>query len=253
MVPVVERNINELGCPNLRVVLGHASALHIADKAIALKDGRRISYGKLCICTGACPKVGCLHAHVAVTGCSFDTKVPPSDLRASTQMLNGFADSCRVNSVRDWESIDKLAAQLPSARRIVLIGNGGIALELVQVLRDVEVRPTCESCRISGRDCHTAVRLLLHCLKVQALRQVIWVMRHVAIGDAFFDRDAAEYLLQQIPSAGPADVPASDTDKQVDCYYHEHVIVVENCCLHLGHLHEPSFMHSPGLQVAYRG
>ena len=222
VVPVMERNIDELDCPNLRVVLGHASALHIADNAVGLKDGRRISYEKLCICTGACPKVGCLHAHVTVSGCFVDTISPPSDLRASTQMLNRFADSCRVLSVRDWESIDKLAAQLPSARRIVLVGNGGIALELVQVLRDVEVRSTCEPCR-SGRDCHMAVRLLLHCLKVQALRQVIWVMRHVAIGDAFFDRDAAEYLLQQIPNAEPADKSASETDKQVHCYYHEHV------------------------------
>ncbi len=33
---------------------------------------------------------------------------------------------------------------------------------------------------------------------LSAFLQIIWVMRHSHIGDAFFDRDAAEYLLGQL-------------------------------------------------------
>ena len=48
-------------------------------------------------------------------------------------------DNEHVIVLRDQDTIDHLQAQLPSARRVVLIGNGGIALELVQALQGKEV------------------------------------------------------------------------------------------------------------------
>ena len=55
-----------------------------------------------------------------------------------------------------------------------------------------------ESSLLQGHDArHAAAHQFL-------LLQIIWVMKHSHIGDAFFDRDAAEYLLGQLrePEAG---------------------------------------------------
>jgi hypothetical protein len=51
------------------------------------------------------------------------------------------ADSQHVLTLRDRDSVAELARRLPAARRVVLVGNGGIALELAHALRGVEVRP----------------------------------------------------------------------------------------------------------------
>lgn len=50
-------------------------------------------------------------------------------------------------------------------RRVAVVGNGGIALELMALLRGIEV---------------------------------VWAVKHEHIGDAFFDRDAAEFLLEEL-------------------------------------------------------
>ena len=42
--------------------------------------------------------------------------------------------------LRDRDTVARLAAQLQQARRVALVGNGGIALELVHALRGVEAR-----------------------------------------------------------------------------------------------------------------
>ena len=41
--------------------------------------------------------------------------------------------------LRDQETIETLARQLPGMRRVVLVGNGGIALEVAHSLTGVEV------------------------------------------------------------------------------------------------------------------
>lgn len=50
------------------------------------------------------------------------------------------ADSEHVLVLRDQDTVADLAVRLPLARRVVLIGNGGIALELAHALRGMEVR-----------------------------------------------------------------------------------------------------------------
>ena len=55
---------------------------------------------------------------------------------SSQQVL---ADSPHVLTLRDRNSVAELAARLPAARKVVLVGNGGIALELAHALRGVEV------------------------------------------------------------------------------------------------------------------
>lgn len=61
--------------------------------------------------------------------------------------------------------LQDLSRRLIGARRVMVVGNGGIALELIGSLTDVDVT---------------------------------WVLKHGHIGDAFFDVDAAEFLLQQL-------------------------------------------------------
>jgi pyridine nucleotide-disulfide oxidoreductase domain-containing protein 1 len=58
-----------------------------------------------------------------------------------------------------------LKSRLKDAKRVVIVGNGGIALEIVHALKRVEI---------------------------------IWVVKHGHIGDAFFDVDAAQFLLEEL-------------------------------------------------------
>ena len=56
------------------------------------------------------------------------------------------ADSEHVLVLRDQDTLADLRARLPDARRVVLVGNGGIALELVHALRGIEVSAAPWSC-----------------------------------------------------------------------------------------------------------
>ena len=50
------------------------------------------------------------------------------------------ANHPRVLWLRDTESTRKLKDKLESARRVMVVGNGGIALELIHEVRGCEVR-----------------------------------------------------------------------------------------------------------------
>ena len=63
------------------------------------EKGERFVYKKLCICTGGRPNI------IAKSPC--------------------------VIGIRDTESVQQLKGKLSKARRVVIVGNGGIALELV--------------------------------------------------------------------------------------------------------------------------
>ena len=49
-------------------------------------------------------------------------------------------DSRHVLLLRDTGSIQALSQRLQTAKRVMIVGNGGIALELVQALRGYEVQ-----------------------------------------------------------------------------------------------------------------
>ena len=83
--------------------------------------------------------------------------------------------------LRDTDDVRALAARLNTARRVLLVGNGGSALELVCVPRE----------RGLARGPSSELRLLRSdALNAQARHEVVWAVRHGSIGDAFFDRDA---------------------------------------------------------------
>ncbi|XP_077450345.1 pyridine nucleotide-disulfide oxidoreductase domain-containing protein 1 isoform X1 [Stigmatopora argus] len=120
---------------NLTVIHSPVKRLHTQSHLVETEDGHIYGYELLCICSGAIPK---LLSH----------------------------DKPYVLGIRDTDSAQEFQKQLTKAKRIVVIGNGGIALELVYEV---------EGC------------------------QVIWAVKDAAIGNAFFDAGAAKFLT---PSLG---------------------------------------------------
>lgn len=104
------RKLSDLPYPNVTVVQGVAAGLNTATNQLLLSSGARIDYDKICVCTGAQPRTLANHPHVI--------------------------------TLRDSESIEDLTRRLEGgSRRVVVVGNGGIALELVALLRGVEASP----------------------------------------------------------------------------------------------------------------
>ena len=66
-------------------------------------ETKSLSYEKLCICSGAQPKVIAPHPNII--------------------------------GLRDLQSVTDMAVRLSSARKVIIVGNGGIALELVHSVR----------------------------------------------------------------------------------------------------------------------
>lgn len=120
--------------PNLRVIQSAVKALQVQTHTLHTIDGLQIHYEKLCICTGGRPK---LHTQ----------------------------DNPFVLGIRDTDSAKEFQKLLSKAKRIVVIGNGGIALELVYEV---------EGC------------------------EVIWAMKDKAIGNTFFDAGAAQFLVPSL-------------------------------------------------------
>ena len=82
---------------------------------VVCADGKHdeLPYGRLCVASGARPRrLSCAAAHA-------------------------------VLQLRDTDDVRALAARLNTARRVLLVGNGGIALELVCVCLAQSVRVEC--------------------------------------------------------------------------------------------------------------
>ena len=71
----------------------------ILEHSIITENGSKYYYKKLCVCTGGTPNL--ITTHPCVIG------------------------------IRDTESVQQLKSKFSQARRVVIVGNGGIALELV--------------------------------------------------------------------------------------------------------------------------
>ncbi|RXM98983.1 Pyridine nucleotide-disulfide oxidoreductase domain-containing protein 1 [Acipenser ruthenus] len=121
------------------IVGGGIAGVTRADQTVCTEDGRHYEYEKLCICAGARPKL-ITHGNPHVLG------------------------------IRDRDSAQVFQKRLSSARRIAVVGNGGIALELVYEI---------EGC------------------------EMIWAVKDKAMGNTFFDAGAAQFLVPQLESAKP--------------------------------------------------
>ncbi|XP_049422715.1 pyridine nucleotide-disulfide oxidoreductase domain-containing protein 1 isoform X1 [Epinephelus fuscoguttatus] len=125
--------------PNLTVIHSAVKSLHTQSHSVETADGRVFGYEKLCICSGGRPKL-------------------------LTQ------DNPYVIGIRDTDSAQEFQKRLSKAKRIVVVGNGGIALELVYEV---------EGC------------------------EVIWAVKDKAIGNTFFDAGAAQFLIPSLEADKP--------------------------------------------------
>ncbi|KAM3719817.1 Pyridine nucleotide-disulfide oxidoreductase domain-containing protein [Dirofilaria immitis] len=116
---------------DLDVIFVRATVTHWnwEDKELILDNDQRITYDKLCIATGGRPKTNFQHA-LSI-------------------------------SIRDTETVDHLRSRIKNAKRVLVIGNGGIATEIVHELKNIEI---------------------------------IWAIRHSSISATFFDEGAAEFF-----------------------------------------------------------
>uniref|UniRef100_A0A915PTX3 Pyridine nucleotide-disulfide oxidoreductase domain-containing protein 1 n=1 Tax=Setaria digitata TaxID=48799 RepID=A0A915PTX3_9BILA len=119
------------------------------DKELLLDDHQRITYDKLCIATGGRPKANFQH-HLSI-------------------------------SIRDTETVDRLRSRIKNAKRVLVIGNGGIATEIVYELRNIEI---------------------------------IWAIRHSSISATFFDEGAAEFFKPLLTHSSKKDQTGNKTSKR---------------------------------------
>lgn len=120
--------------PNVQFVRDKVMNIDPRNHCVYTSSGKRMAYTCLCICTGARPHV-----------------IPGPE--------------SRVLSIRDTQSVSQLQNSLSTCKRIVVVGNGGIATELV----------------FKVTDCH-----------------IVWVMRDQSISSAFFDPVSAQFMLNSL-------------------------------------------------------
>lgn len=126
--------------PNLTFIQSAVKALHAQSHCVETTDGKVYGYEKLCICSGARPKLL-------------------------------IEDSPFVLGIRDTDSAQEFQRCLSKSKRIAVIGNGGIALELVYEV---------EGC------------------------EVIWAIKDKAIGNTFFDAGASQFLIPSLEADKPS-------------------------------------------------
>ena len=129
-IKVFEKRADQfsLSNPSIAVLNAEVTDIDTRAKRILLSDGGYVEYDKLCICSGSAPRALTSHPNVL--------------------------------TLRDTESVAVLTRQLANARHVVVVGNGGIAMELVHALRFCDVS---------------------------------WVVRDSYVGAAFLDKAASAF------------------------------------------------------------
>lgn len=97
--------------PNVKIIVGRLAAINSKDKHIRTVSNVQIRYRWLCLCTGAQPKI-------------IDT---PAD--ASPYVLG----------IRDTESVLQFQRRIQNSKRLAIVGNGGIASEIVYETSDLHI------------------------------------------------------------------------------------------------------------------
>ncbi|KAL3281389.1 hypothetical protein HHI36_004599 [Cryptolaemus montrouzieri] len=95
--------------PNIRVIHDVLIKINDENHTIQTKGDLIIGYKYLCICTGASPKL-----------------IPQA---------NAYSE---ILGIRDTDSVEKLIEKLSEAEKIAIVGNGGIATELIYQIKNVE-------------------------------------------------------------------------------------------------------------------
>ena len=173
------------------------------------KRRRALAYDQLCVCAGAAPRSVFLGNETRSTydrekmeknqNRFFDPL--PLEKRPLTRSESDAAREKEKKAlaasitvvVRDAESVDALRERTRRARRVLLVGNGAIAMELADALcRDDIARD--ERSAVLRKPSRTETVANRKNDENRNDRELVWAARHAAIGDAFFDRDAAAFL-----------------------------------------------------------
>ena len=131
---VMERDAGEWQQENtgVRLVKGIVTGVDKLKKIVRVSGGRVVRYDKLCICTGGQPRV--------IT-----------------------RDNPWILGIRDTQSVIHFQELLKDAARVMVVGNGGIATEIVYELDNVDV---------------------------------VWAIKDSSISSVFVDAGAGEFLTQ---------------------------------------------------------
>ena len=147
---VVERDADAFGQDhaNLRVVQARVTGLDVSRHTVECEGGISLPFDRCLVCTGAVPKVLSTHEHVV--------------------------------GIRDTESVQDLARRLETARRVLVLGNGGIALELVHEVTGCEL---------------------------------VWAVKDTYVGNTFFDHTASGFVLPELEKRRPVRIIDNEDTK----------------------------------------
>ncbi|XP_078039837.1 pyridine nucleotide-disulfide oxidoreductase domain 1 [Augochlora pura] len=119
---------------SLQIIHDIAVKINTVNKYVLTKNGRIITYKKLCLCNGARPKL--------------------------IAQDNNF-----ILGIRDTESVVQFSQRIKNSRKIVIVGNGGIATEIVHEIDGIEI---------------------------------VWVIKDKHISATFVDPGAAEFFMDKV-------------------------------------------------------
>lgn len=163
--------------PDVKLITGKLESIFPTQHYVRLGDGRTVSYGKLCICVGSAPKQLLRLASVSIG----------SELRAQS-MMQQYDPRSSIHTLRDSDSIEvlrmalrptmqrnvgmdlqkqphQLMSQIQPKLRVVVLGNGGIAMETVHML-----------------------------LNDADENEIQWVVKDNYIGNTFFDASVSAFM-----------------------------------------------------------
>ncbi|XP_014247892.1 pyridine nucleotide-disulfide oxidoreductase domain-containing protein 1 [Cimex lectularius] len=92
---------------SVSVIIDEVVRIDHGIKSVYTKSGIEVNYEKLCICTGASPKV--------------------------------LSTNPRILTIRDTDSVRKFQKYASNSKKMVVVGNGGIATELVHEITGMEI------------------------------------------------------------------------------------------------------------------
>ncbi|XP_055600452.1 pyridine nucleotide-disulfide oxidoreductase domain-containing protein 1 [Uranotaenia lowii] len=136
---VEEKRADTLG-NNIRVLEDQLEHIESKDHYVRTINGNKIVYRYLCLCTGARPK-----------------------------LIEHAKDNPNIIGIRDTESVNDFQKRIKNASKIVVVGNGGIASEIVYEISGIEVH---------------------------------WIIKDEYISSTFVDSGAARFFQERLTTKG---------------------------------------------------
>ncbi|CAG9791865.1 unnamed protein product [Diatraea saccharalis] len=95
--------------PNLQIIYDSLNYIDSKNKFATTDGGVRVEYEMMCLCTGGIPR-----------------------------LISEANKSKRILGIRDTESVQEFQKRLKDGRKMVIVGNGGIASEIVHATRGIQ-------------------------------------------------------------------------------------------------------------------